>query len=93
MGPASSIASRYKTLTEVRNVSHSNPAWTDDNTHDPGVTLLEALIYNLSDNATDFGRRLRIGVCGWRCVLVITLVTAGAVLLIQSRPGEESVDS
>jgi len=74
-------------------VPYQNATWTEDNPHDPGVTLLEALIYNVSDNAKGIGHRVRLGFCGWRCVLVITLATAGALLLIKSRRGQDSVNS
>ncbi|MDP9176514.1 MAG: hypothetical protein M3O61_02435 [Gemmatimonadota bacterium] len=58
-------------------------AWTDSNSHDPGVTLLEVLTYSLSDLAADMSRRFRAGKCGWRCALVIAVGAASAVLLIQ----------
>jgi hypothetical protein len=64
---------------------HRNPTWTDWNTHDPGVTLLEALAYSLSDLAAEISRRLRVDKCRWRCAVVIAAGTAGAVLLIQYR--------
>lgn len=62
-----------------------NKTWTDWNTHDPGVTLLEALTYGVSDLAADISRRLRAGKCGWRCALVFAVGTAVGVLLIQHR--------
>jgi hypothetical protein len=30
----------------------TDETWTDGNTHDPGVTLLEALAYSVSDLVT-----------------------------------------
>ena len=60
-------------------------AWTDSNTHDPGVTLLEVLAYTIADLASDIRGRLRAGRCGWRCALVIAVSAAGAAALINSR--------
>lgn len=59
--------------------------WTDWNTHDPGVTLLEVLTYGISDLAGGIRRRLRAGKCGWRCAFVIAVSAAGAAFLIQYR--------
>jgi hypothetical protein len=62
---------------------HRNRAWTDWNTHDPGITLLEALAYSVSDLAFDVRHRLVAGKCGWRCALAIAAGTAGAIMLIR----------
>jgi len=66
---------------------HGSGSWTDWNSHDPGVTLLEVLAYSVSDLAADIGRQVRAGKCGWRCTLVIAAMAAaaGAALLIQHR--------
>ena len=58
------------------------PTWTDWNSHDPGVTLLEVLVYTVSDLATDFRTRPRRDRCGWRCAMIIAAAAAGAVLVI-----------
>jgi len=64
---------------------HRSPAWTDWNTHDPGITLLEVIAYSVSDLAADLRNRLRAGKCGWRCALFIAACSAGAVLLVQRK--------
>jgi len=65
---------------------HGSGNWTDWNSHDPGVTLLEVLAYSVSDLAADIGQ-LRAGKCGWRCTLVIAAAAAatGAAFLIRHR--------
>ena len=42
----------------------SEKTWTDSNTHDPGVTLLEVLAYGLADLAFDVRDRIRTSRCG-----------------------------
>ena len=59
--------------------------WTDGNAHDPGVTLLEAIVYDLADLGAGVARRLRIDRCGWRCALLVAAGTAGVVLLARRR--------
>ena len=60
-------------------------SWTDWNTHDPGITMLEAIAYSISDLAVDFKRRLRVRDCGWRCALLIAAGATAAVLIVQHR--------
>jgi hypothetical protein len=64
---------------------HRRGNWTDDNTHDPGVTLLEMLAYGVSDLAASVGRRIRLDKCGWRCALLIAAGAVAAVLAVQRR--------
>jgi hypothetical protein len=57
--------------------------WTDGNAHDPGVTLLELLIYTLDDLAAGVARRAG-DPRQWRRVLVATgaAAAAGATLAL-----------
>ena len=65
----------------------SEKTWTDSNTHDPGVTLLEVLAYGLADLAFDVRDRIRTSRCGWRCALMVAAGAAGAVLILRRREG------
>ena len=60
--------------------------WTDATPHDPGVTLLEALAYAVADLSYGVRRRLARPACGWRCLVGLTALVAGAILLHQSAP-------
>lgn len=57
--------------------------WTDPNTHDPGITMLEVLAYGLAT----FGivrlasRRVVGAPCGRPCALLIAAGVAAAVAL------------
>lgn len=67
---------------------HRGATWTDDNAHDPGVTLLQALAYAITDLAYAARRRLHVGRCGWRCAVLAAAGAAGAagaVLLVRRR--------
>jgi len=63
----------------------SGRSWTDSNTHDPGVTLLELLAYGLADLAYGVSDRIRDSRCGWRCMLMVAAGAAGAVLILRRR--------
>jgi hypothetical protein len=68
--------------------SDASGPWTDFEQHDPGVTVLELLVYALVDAAEDFGRRIRIERCGPRCTIAVAAgaaSAAGAMLLAQRR--------
>ena len=62
-------------------------AWTDWNTHDPGITVLEALAYGLAAfGVADFlGRRVHRRPCGRPCVV---LVAAGVAVAVAMRRAE-----
>jgi hypothetical protein len=68
------------------------PDWTDFNVHDPGVTLLEALVYDLRDSAARLGQLVRASRCGWRCALLIAagLGTAFAWSTVRRSSGAAS---
>ena len=68
--------------------SDPSSLWTDSEQHDPGVMMLDLLVYALVDAAEDFGRRIRIDRCGPRCTLAVAAGAAGAagaVLLARRR--------
>ncbi|MDF1501806.1 hypothetical protein [Roseisolibacter sp. H3M3-2] len=57
--------------------------WTDENAHDPGITVLEALVYSLAalGFATALTRGLRRTPCGWPCAGLVVAGVAGAAAL------------
>ena len=67
-------------------------SWTDRNTHDPGITILEVLAYALTAyGATELvSRRVRGVPCGWRCA-GLAVVVAGAVALRRARLSNDRV--
>jgi hypothetical protein len=73
--------------------SDASSLWTDYEQHDPGVTMLDLLVYALVDAAEDFGRRIRIERCGPRCTIAVAAgaaSAAGAVLLARRRRSHAS---
>ena len=60
-----------------------NGSWTNWNSHDPGVTTLEAIAYSVADLGYRAARGVRMRDCGWRCALTLVVGAAGAVLLIR----------
>lgn len=61
--------------------------WTDANSHDPGMTLLEALAYSIADLAYDARRYWARSKCRWPCALGLTMVVAGVTLLSLDKVG------
>ena len=59
--------------------------WTETNTHDPGITILEALTYSLEDLLYRSRSRLLTARCGWRCTLLVAAGVATIVVLAYRR--------
>ena len=60
----------------------SRREWTDSNLHDPGITVVELLVYALSD--LTYAVRDRVGrkPCGWPCALAVVAATAAVAFLV-----------
>ena len=59
--------------------------WTDLNVHDPGITIVEALAYGLTDLAFGLRERLVAARCGRRCTVMMIAGVAGALAVIAYR--------
>ena len=62
--------------------------WTDFNTHDPGITILEAVAYRLADLSYSLRDRLLAARCGWRCALLVAAGVATVAVLTYRRQVE-----
>lgn len=68
--------------------SAASGLWTDHEPHDPGVTMLDLLVFALVDATEELGRRMRVARCGRRCTVAVAAgaaSAAGAMLLAHRR--------
>ena len=67
--------------------SDATALWTDQEMHDPGVTMFDLLVYALVDAAEDVGRRIPVVRCGRRCTIAMAAGAASAAgAVLPARP-------